>query len=136
MSPTNSAQLQELRVRRRDDFGLCPALFNQAGGNAASFGNRQRGSFVAVTPRGGDIDGNLTGFVIKSLPANGTLYSDSAGTIVIANDQAISGSSPLQVYFRPTTNWSGGTSFTRAAIDGDGAEGAAATAAVTVAPRS
>jgi Ca2+-binding RTX toxin-like protein len=92
-------------------------------------------ALIAVQLKGTDADGNLSGFRIKSLPTNGNLYSDAAGTIAISDEQLLSGTSPLTVYFKPTANWSGTTSFGYTAHDAAGLEDATpATATVDVSP--
>ncbi len=84
---------------------------------------------ITVTLSGSDSDGTVAGFVIKSLPANGTLYSDAALTHTITAGDTVSG----PVYFNPTANWNGSTNFTYAAKDNLGLEDATpATASITV----
>jgi hypothetical protein len=92
-------------------------------------------TLIAIQLKGTDADGNLSGFRIKSLPANGNLYSDAAGTVAISDEQLLNGTSPLTVYFKPAANWSGTTSFDYTAHDAAGLEDATpATATVDVAP--
>jgi VCBS repeat-containing protein len=69
---------------------------------------------IAITLSGSDVDGTVTGFVIKSLPANGTLYSDATLTTVIALNELVNTST---VYFKPNADWNGSTSFNYAAQD-------------------
>ncbi|GAB2881247.1 hypothetical protein GCM10027046_06880 [Uliginosibacterium flavum] len=88
-------------------------------------------SLITVALAGTDTDGTVTGFVISSLPANGTLYSDAAGTTAITAGNTVSG----PVYFRPSINWNGNTSFQYAAQDNSGAVDATpATTTITVTP--
>ncbi|HRF10252.1 MAG TPA: VCBS domain-containing protein, partial [Xanthobacteraceae bacterium] len=76
----------------------------------------------------GGADG-LQGYVIKSLPTNGKLYSDAAGTAEIAANQTVTG----PVYFKPGAQWHGQTTFGYAAIDGDNDQSATVLATINVA---
>ena len=90
---------------------------------------------VTVSLTGSDGDGNLDGFVLKTLPANGTLYVDAGLTNAASANVLIAGASPLTLYFKPDADWSGSTSFTYAAHDDTGTEDATpATATIDVAP--
>ena len=90
---------------------------------------------VTLSLTGSDPDGNLDGFVLKSLPANGTLYLDAALSNAASLDTPITGTSPLTLYFKPDADWSGTTGFTYAAHDDTGTEDATpATATIDVAP--
>ncbi|QEY14502.1 tandem-95 repeat protein [Cellvibrio sp. KY-GH-1] len=75
-------------------------------------------TLVTINLSGTDSDGTVTGYLIKSLPANGVLYADAAMTTVIAVGDLVSG----PVYFKPDTNWNGSTGFSYAARDNVGAE--------------
>ncbi|WP_434656539.1 retention module-containing protein [Chromobacterium violaceum] len=72
---------------------------------------------ISVALSGKDGDGSVSGFVIRDLPANGTLYSDAAGTLAVKAGDTVGGT----VYFKPTTHWSGDTGFGYAAKDNQGA---------------
>ncbi len=87
-------------------------------------------TILTVTFDGADIDGTVAGYIVKSLPANGTLWLNANGTGAIAQDQQVSGT----IYFRPALNWNGDSSFDYAAIDNEGAESAQATISLHVAP--
>ncbi len=88
-------------------------------------------TLVTINLAGTDVDGTVTGFVIKSLPANGVLYSDNLMTSAIAVGDVVSG----PVYFKPTTNWNGSTSLTYAANDNLNLEDATpATVSITINP--
>ncbi|MEE8192797.1 MAG: Ig-like domain-containing protein, partial [Gemmatimonadales bacterium] len=89
---------------------------------------------IAVTLTGSDIDGTVQSFALSSLPANGTLYTDAALTILAATatDYAATGES-LTLYFVPDPDWNGATSFDYAAKDDSGASDVTpATATITV----
>ena len=91
--------------------------------------NGDEDSLITITLSGSDSDGSIAGYLIKTLPANGTLYSDAAMTTAVAVDTLVSGS----VYFMPGANWNGSTSFTYAAQDDLGSVDATpATATITV----
>ncbi len=84
---------------------------------------------ITVVLTGSDVDGTVAGFVIKTLPANGTLYTDATMTTPVAVDTLVSG----PVYFMPGANWNGSTSFTYAAQDNLGlVDATPATATITV----
>ena len=88
-------------------------------------------TLVTINLAGTDADGTVTGFVIKSLPANGVLYSDSLMTATVSVGDLVNG----PVYFRPDTNWNGSTSLTYVAKDNMGFEDATpATVAITITP--
>ncbi|MFB0824779.1 VCBS domain-containing protein [Chromobacterium violaceum] len=72
---------------------------------------------ISVALSGKDGDGSVSGFVIKDLPPNGTLYSDAAGTLAVKAGDTVGGT----VYFKPTAHWSGDTGFGYAAKDNQGA---------------
>ncbi|WP_441276863.1 T1SS-143 repeat domain-containing protein [Tardiphaga sp. 172_B4_N1_3] len=91
-------------------------------------------TLIAVQLKGTD-DGALAGFRIKSLPTDGALYLNADGTGAISDEQLISGTSPLTVYFKPNANWSGTTNFDYTARDTTGLEDTTpSTATVNVAP--
>ncbi|MDP2831953.1 MAG: retention module-containing protein, partial [Pseudomonadota bacterium] len=84
---------------------------------------------ISVTLSGADSDGTVTGYKITSLAANGTLYSDAALTTAVVVDATVTG----PVYFVPTANWNGNTSFGYTAVDNDGGVDASpAIASITV----
>lgn len=72
---------------------------------------------IAVTLTGTDVDGAVTGFKVTSLPTNGTLYLDAAHTTPVTVGTLIPASGSTQLYFMPTGNWSGSTSFNYVAHD-------------------
>ena len=73
-------------------------------------------TLITINLAGSDSDGSVAGYVIKSLPANGLLYSDAAMTTRIALDDLVSG----PVYFKPDANWNGSSQFNYAARDDKG----------------
>jgi hypothetical protein len=90
---------------------------------------------VAITLIGADIDVGdaIDGFTVTSLPSNGILYSDADLTSTVAEDDVLTATSDaLTLYFKPTANWFGSTSFTFIATDGD-VTSASATASISVA---
>ncbi|WP_345533642.1 Calx-beta domain-containing protein [Viridibacterium curvum] len=95
--------------------------------NITATGNED--TLITVTLAGTDVDGTVTGYVINTLPANGTLYSDAAGTTAITAGSLVTG----PVYFRPSTDWNGSTSFQYSARDNSGAtDSTPATATINV----
>ncbi|MEC5388368.1 Calx-beta domain-containing protein, partial [Uliginosibacterium sp. H3] len=97
--------------------------------NVTATGNED--TLITVTLAGADVDGTVAGYVISSLPVNGTLYSNAAGTTVITAGSVVTG----PVYFRPSTDWNGSTSFQYAARDNNGlTDSTPATATINVTP--
>ncbi|MDP9658105.1 UNVERIFIED_ORG: CshA-type fibril repeat protein, partial [Pseudomonas putida] len=91
---------------------------------------------IAVQLGGNDIDGSVNHFTLTSLPANGKFYADAAGTIELTTSSVISATANgATVYFKPTGDWSGTTSFTYSATDNGGMPSAtSATGTIVVAP--
>jgi uncharacterized delta-60 repeat protein len=102
--------------------------------SAASATGNQNASSITLSLAGSDIDGSVASFTIKSLPNNGTLYANAALTVLLAVGDSVNASANgADVYFVPDAGFSGGTSFTFAALDNNGAEdGSPATASITV----
>jgi hypothetical protein len=97
-------------------------------GNVTIGGNED--ALITVALSGADVDGTVAGYVIGTLPANGTLYSDAAGTLAINVGDVVAG----PVYFRPYNQWNGSTTFQYAARDNGGLTDATpATATINVA---
>jgi Mg-chelatase subunit ChlD len=91
---------------------------------------------IAVQLGGSDIDGSVNHFTLTSLPANGKFYADAAGTIELTSSSVISATANgATVYFKPTGDWSGTTSFTYSSTDNGGMPSAnSATGTIVVAP--
>ncbi|AOE86888.1 retention module-containing protein [Pseudomonas sp. TCU-HL1] len=88
---------------------------------------------IPVSLSGSDLDGNVASFVIKSLPANGTLWLN--GTQLTVGDSVPATGNAASVTFVPSANWNGETAFDYAAVDNLGLDdGSAATATLTVNP--
>ncbi len=101
-----------------------------ASSSVVASGNEDSAAPIAVTLAGSDVDGTVTSYSIESLPDHGTLYSDAAGTQAINVGQVVSG----PVYFVPTANWGGSTTFDFKAIDNNGASSTTGSAAINVTP--
>ncbi|MFC5697360.1 beta strand repeat-containing protein, partial [Pseudomonas sp. GCM10022186] len=87
---------------------------------------------IPVALSGSDLDGSVDHFVIKSLPANGTLLLNGVALAVGAEVPATANGA--SVTFVPNANWNGSTDFQYAAVDNLGLEDSApATATITVA---
>ncbi|ACE83120.1 retention module-containing protein [Cellvibrio japonicus] len=88
-------------------------------------------TLVTLALSGSDSDGSVVGYVINSLPANGTLYADSAMTQTVSIGDLVSG----PVYFMPSAGWTGSTSFTYSARDNNNFDDATpATVSIAVNP--
>jgi hypothetical protein len=84
--------------------------------NNASYTLNEDTTHLAAPPKG-DIDGDVTTYVIKSQPANGSVV--------------ISGAAML---FTPNVNWNGATSYTFASRDTSGVESPVRTVSLTINP--
>ena len=92
--------------------------------DGSAMGNEDPVNPIPLTLTGSDIEGPLSAFRITTLPANGTLYLDAAGTVpfVTGTDISTGGTNMAFVYFKPNANWNGQTTFQYAAVDGDGVQ--------------
>nr|WP_254448307.1 tandem-95 repeat protein [Marinobacterium sp. xm-a-152] len=118
-----------------DTFDLVVANTNDTPTASSISAAENEDATVAITLTGADIDVGdaIDSFTVTSLPSNGTLYSDADLTSPVAKDDVLSATAnALTLYFKPTANWFGSTSFTFTATDGD-ATSALATASITVA---
>ncbi|WP_285797939.1 tandem-95 repeat protein, partial [Metapseudomonas resinovorans] len=87
---------------------------------------------IPVVLSGSDFDGSVASFVIKSLPANGTLLLN--GVALNIGDSVPATGNGASLTFVPNANWNGTTSFDYAAVDNQGLEDATpATGTITVA---
>ena len=78
-----------------------------------------------------DFDGKIASYVIDTLPANGTLFLNKAGTMAVSTGDVIPANAKL--YFKPAADFNGTTNFQFSAIDNSGATSAsAATATIQV----
>ncbi|MGE5522627.1 MAG: VCBS domain-containing protein, partial [Rhodospirillaceae bacterium] len=93
----------------------------------------QGASSVAVQLSALDTDGTVSTFVLSSLPAHGTLYTDASMThIVEAGAEYAATNDSLTLYFRPDAGWTGQTNFEFVARDEAGAYADTATATISV----
>ena len=73
---------------------------------------------IAVNLSGSDVDGTVASFMLTSLPANGTFYSNAAATNPLTLASVISATSnAATIYFKPNANWNGTTTFQYSATD-------------------
>ena len=109
---------------------------NEAPVAQAVSGTAPEDNTVAVVLRGTDADGTVASFQLTSLAANGTFYKDSAGTQVLTTSDVINATSNgATIYFKPTADWSGTTTFNYNAKDNLGQVSAStATGTITVTP--
>ncbi|MHC8302408.1 retention module-containing protein [Pseudomonas sp. ZS1P83] len=91
---------------------------------------------IAVQLGGNDLDGTVDHFTLTGLPANGVFYADAAGTIALTASSVITATANgATVYFKPTGDWSGTTSFTYSSTDNQGIPStSSATSTIVVAP--
>ncbi len=104
--------------------------------NDVSVSGPEDAAAIAVTLTGSDVDGTVANFRVDSLPANGMLYRDADCTIaaVTGTDYAATGNA-VTLYFKPTADWNGTTTFQFSAKDDWGAYDATpGTATITVTP--
>ncbi|MGA3682251.1 retention module-containing protein [Pseudomonas graminis] len=99
-------------------------------------GNGNEDTIVAVKLTGSDVDGSIDHFNLVNTPANGTFYSDAAGTQPLTNLNDITATNNgATIYFKPDANWNGSTPFTYTAVDNQGLVSTTpATGTITVTP--
>ena len=99
---------------------------------ATATGNEDALAGIPITLNAVDPNGSVTSFTLISAPSHGTLYSDAAMTQIalIGTYSAVANS--LTLYFRPTVNWAGSTSFNFSATDNLGAFSNTATATLNL----
>jgi len=102
--------------------------------NATGKGNED--TTIAVKLTGSDVDGTIDHFNLVNTPANGTFYSDAAGTQPLTGTTSITATNNgATIYFKPDANWNGSTPFTYTAVDNLGtASTTPATGTITVTP--
>ncbi|MDB5468925.1 MAG: hypothetical protein JWR84_485, partial [Caulobacter sp.] len=87
---------------------------------------------IAVNLSGSDSDGQVVSFKITALPAHGVL-KDAQGHVLTVGSVVTATNNGAVVYFTPSADWNGSTTFNYAAKDDDGAtDGTPATAKITV----
>ena len=102
--------------------------------SAVSTSGSEDGARVAITLGGSDPDAGdaVDSFTLATLPSNGQLFAASTGGSALTAGAVIPASlNAATIYFQPTADWNGATSFTYTASDGV-ADSAAATASITV----
>jgi VCBS repeat-containing protein len=101
-----------------------------ASASVVGSGSEDPAAPIQVTLGGSDVDGSVTSYSIESLPEHGTLYANADGTGALAVGAVVTG----PVYFVPTANWGGSTTFDFKAIDNSGASSTTASATINVTP--
>ena len=100
-------------------------------------GSGSEDSMIEIVLSGSDVEDPLSGFRLTTVPPNGQLYADSAGTIPLGDsggaDVPAGEGDSATIYFRPNANWNGSTSFHYVAIDQEGAWGPLVEVPITVA---
>ncbi|WP_165443221.1 Ig-like domain-containing protein [Acinetobacter ihumii] len=92
-------------------------------------------SIIAVSLSGTDVDGTVASFKLSTLPANGSFYSDAAGTgtALTTTDVITASSNGATIYFKPNADWNGNTNFQYSATDNNGlVSSSTATGTITV----
>ncbi|WP_455914790.1 retention module-containing protein [Pseudomonas syringae] len=102
----------------------------------AALGQGDEDTAIAVNLTGADVDGTIDHFNLVSTPANGTFYSDAAGTQPLTNLNNIAATNNgATIYFKPDANWAGDTTFTYTAVDNENLPaGTTATGTINVTP--
>ncbi|WP_447649050.1 retention module-containing protein [Pseudomonas abietaniphila] len=105
-------------------------------GSTSIVGNEDPNPLITVVLHGSDVDGTIASFKLASTAANGKFYSDAAGQNEVTADSVIKATdNTATLYFKPTADWSGSTSFTYKAVDSQGLSSAGtATGSITVKP--
>ncbi|MEY9752606.1 Ig-like domain-containing protein [Bradyrhizobium yuanmingense] len=124
-----------------NDTGIAAAYVmfssvNVSPDTATAFGSGAEDTSVAIALSGTDLDGTVTSFRIINVPSNGLLYSDVLLTAPVqAGDSISATNNSALVYFKPTSNWNGSTSFHYASIDNSGTQDATpSVASINIAP--
>ncbi|RWC29969.1 MAG: hypothetical protein EOS27_14040 [Mesorhizobium sp.] len=86
---------------------------------------------ATITLSGTDPDGTVTAYILNTLPSNGTLYLDSAHTILASLSTVYATNT---FYFLPSPEFSGSVSFTYGVRDNSGGISSPASATINVAP--
>ena len=92
---------------------------------------------LAFQINGADVDGTVDSFRIINLPANGTLFSNAGLTNTVTANSILTANAggTLDLWFEPTRDFNGSTSFDFSSIDDQGLEDpTAATKTLTLAP--
>ena len=92
-------------------------------------------NIIAVSLSGTDVDGTVASFKLSTLPANGSFYSNSAGTgtALTTTDVITATSNGATIYFKPNADWNGSTNFQYSATDNNGlVSSSTATGTITV----
>ncbi len=92
-------------------------------------------SIIAVSLSGTDVDGTVASFKLSTLPANGSFYSNAAGTgtALTTTDVITASSNGATIYFKPNADWNGSTNFQYSATDNNGlVSSSTATGTITV----
>jgi VCBS repeat-containing protein len=105
-------------------------------GSTSIVGNEDPNPLITVVLHGSDVDGTIASFKLASTAANGKFYSDAAGQNEVTADSVIKATdNTATLYFKPTADWSGSTSFTYKAVDSQGLSSTGtATGSITVRP--
>ncbi|MBR0567707.1 retention module-containing protein [Azoarcus sp. L1K30] len=98
------------------------ASVNDAPETATTVSSGDEDTAISVSLSGSDVDGFVTHFVIKSLPANGTLLLN--GTPVGVGSEVPASGNAATLTFVPNPDWNGSTSFNYASVDNEGLEDA------------
>jgi VCBS repeat-containing protein len=89
--------------------------------NVTASGAEDPATPIPVTLTGADVDGAVTSLTLADLPANGTLYRDAAMTQPVTTGTPLAATAgAVTLYFQPTPNWNGSTSFHFTATDNNG----------------
>ncbi|WP_218568399.1 tandem-95 repeat protein [Pseudomonas sp. LS-2] len=105
-------------------------------GSTNIVGNEDPNPLITAVLHGSDVDGTIASFKLASTAANGKFYSDAAGQNEVTADSLIKATdNTATLYFKPTADWSGSTSFTYKAVDSQGLSSTGtATGSITVKP--
>jgi len=110
------------------------ASVNDAPDTADSVAKGTKGATdLPLTLTGSDSDGTVTSFVIKGLPANGTLKDANGNVLKVGDTVTANANGEAQVFFTPTSTFTGAVTFKYASKDNEGLEDSTpATGTVTI----
>lgn len=101
---------------------------------SSSFVAYKNDNFSSIYLSGSDNESGIRSFKITTLPAHGTLYSDSSLTTAIDTNTVITATGDSAfIYFKPTTDFSGSDTLQYVAVDSDSSPITSAPATDTIA---
>ncbi|WP_372828495.1 beta strand repeat-containing protein [Polaromonas sp.] len=106
---------------------------NPVAAAASVTGNEDAVGGIAVALTAVDPNGTVASFTLNTTPSNGALYTDAGLTQAVSTGVAYTATAGgLTLYFKPTANWAGSTSFNFIATDNSSATSTSTVATLNV----